>query len=291
MKIQWNPFLYREMKHYAGSRRLYRWMMVYEVFLAVVTEVGYKIVFRTGWNHIMDYSGVAYLYFILAGILGGTVLLVVPSFAAGSIATEWENQTMELLLTTSVDASQIVVGKVLSSICLVLLLVIAGVPFLAVAFIVGGIQQKHLAEFLFLILVESVFIGSMGVCLSAFLRKTNVAGIRAYMASLGISLGTPLVVGVIYFILHAYRGGRYMEGRSRFGWVVLILLCNPLVAIASLLTDQMGYGDRFQKLLCLLGPLPDFLLEHWCLTSVVVQLVISLVSLILSTRKIEKYYS
>ena len=41
MKIQWNPFLYREMKRYAGSRSFYVWLVVYEIFLALVTE--YKI--------------------------------------------------------------------------------------------------------------------------------------------------------------------------------------------------------------------------------------------------------
>lgn len=290
MKIQLNPFLYREMKRYAGSRMFYIWLAVYEIFLAVVTGVGYNVVLRTGWDHIMDYSGAANLYFILSGILAFTVLLMVPSFSAGSIASEWDNQTMELLLTTSVTSSQIVTGKLLSSICLVVLLVIAGTPFLAVSFILGGIQQKNLVEFILLTIVEAVFIGSIGVCLSAFSKKTDMAGIKAYLVSTGISIGTPLLAGVAYIMLNAYRGGQDVAGKGSLGWVMLILLCNPVVTIASLLMDQMGYGDTFEELLCVLGPVPDFFLNHWCLISVGTQLVISLVLLVLAAHKIEKYY-
>ncbi len=290
MKIQWNPFLYREMKRYAGSRSFYVWLVVYEIFLALVTGVGYNVVLRTGWAHIMDYSGAAYLYFILSGILGLTVLVMVPSVAAGSIASEWENQTMELLLTTAVTPSQIVAGKLLASICMAILLVIAGVPFLAVSFILGGIQQKHVLEFVLLMIIEAVFIGSIGVCMSAFSRKTDGAGVRSYLVTLGVSIGTPLIAGVVYIIINAYRGSRYMAGQGGLGEIMLILLCNPVVTTASLLTDQMGYGNKFQEILCVLGPVPDFFLEHWCLISAVVQFMISLVLLFISARRIKKYY-
>ena len=81
-----------------------------------------------------------------------------------------------------------------------------------------------------------------------------------------------------------------MAGQGGLGEIMLILLCNPVVTTASLLTDQMGYGNKFQEILCVLGTVPDFFLEHWCLISAVVQLMISLVLLFISARRIKKYY-
>lgn len=290
MKLQINPFLYREMKRYAGSRRFYVGLFVYEIFLALVTSVGYSVVLHTSWNQIMDYSGVAYVYFILAGILGLTVLMMVPSFAAGSLASEWEDRTMELLLASSVKTSEIVAGKLLSSICLAVLLVVAGMPFLAVTFIIGGIHKKHLIEFLLLMVVEAVFVGSVGVSISASSRKVDTAGLKSYGMSVGLSVGTPLIAVVMYLIEKTYRRGTDADGQGTLGGVMLILLLNPLVTVASLLTDQMGYRSKFEELLCVLGPVPSFVLEHWCLVSVAAQLMTSLILLFLSARKIEKYY-
>lgn len=290
MKLQINPFLYREMKRYAGSRRFYTGLSVFVGFLALVTGVGYNMVLRASWDQVMDYSGVAYVYFILAGILGLTVLLMVPSFAAGSLASEWEDNTMELLLTSSVRPSEIVVGKLMSSICLAVLMVVAGMPFLAVTFIIGGIHKKHLIEFILLMIVESVFVGSVGVSISASSRKADTAGLKSYSMSMGLSVGTPLIAAVMYLVEKTYQRGTDASGQGSFGGVMLIFLLNPLVTVASLLTDQMGYRSKFEELLCVLGPVPSFFLDHWCFVSIAVQLMVSLSLLFLSTWKIKNYY-
>ena len=114
MKFKLNPILREEMKRYAGSRRFYVWLAAYELLLLAVLGTGYGIALRNGWNHVMDYSGIAYVYLVLAGILGSTVLLLVPSFAAASIASEWEDRTMELLMASPLKPFRIVAGKMLS---------------------------------------------------------------------------------------------------------------------------------------------------------------------------------
>ena len=65
--------------------------------------------------------------------------------------------------------------------------------------------------------------------------------------------------------------------------------CDLNLKQASALGDW-GYGNKFQEILCVLGPVPDFFLEHWCLISAVVQFMISLVLLFISARRIKKYY-
>lgn len=62
MKFKLNPILREEMKRYAGSRRFYVWLAAYELLLLAVSGTGYGIALRNGWNHVMDYSGIAYVY-------------------------------------------------------------------------------------------------------------------------------------------------------------------------------------------------------------------------------------
>ena len=153
------------------------------------------------------------MYLVLAGILGSTVLLLVPSFAAASIASEWEDRTMELLMASPLKPFRIVAGKMLSSICLTLLFIVAGMPFLSLVFVIGGVEKRYLLELLLVLAVESVFTGSIGVYLSALSRKTDTAGIRSYLAAMGAGIGTILIVAVVYIL----RKQRWTSGRGQSG--------------------------------------------------------------------------
>lgn len=117
-----------------------------------------------------------------------------------------------------------------------------------------------------------------------------MAGLQSYAASMGLSVGTALVVVVVYIIERTSQGGGDIVQKGGFGGVMLILLFNPLITMASLLTDQMGYRNKFQELLCVLGPVPEFVMMHWCLISILIQMMVSIILLILSKRKVEKYY-
>ena len=136
--------------------------------------------------------------------------------------------------------------------------------------------------------VESVFTGSIGVYLSALSRKTDTAGIRSYLAAMGAGIGTILIVAVVY-ILRKSSGG-HPAGVSPVSTFVLLLLVNPLVTLASLLMGHMGYTVKFERLLNVLGTLPQGILTHWCMISVLLQLLLSAVFFVLTVRRLQHYY-
>ena len=176
----------------------------------------------------------------------------------------------------------------LSSICLTLLFIVAGMPFLSLVFVIGGVEKRHLLELLLVLAVESVFTGSIGVYLSALSRKTDTAGIRSYLAAMGAGIGTILIVAVVY-ILRKSSGG-HPAGVSPVSAFVLLLLVNPLVTLASLLMSHMGYTVKFERLLNVLGTLPQGILTHWCMISVLLQLLLSAVFFVLTVRRLQHYY-
>ena len=195
---------------------------------------------------------------------------------------------MELLMASPLKPFRIVAGKMLSSICLTLLFIVAGMPFLSLVFVIGGVEKRHLLELLLVLAVESVFTGSIGVYLSALSRKTDTAGIRSYLAAMGAGIGTILIVAVVY-ILRKSSGG-HPAGVSPVSTFVLLLLVNPLVTLASLLMGHMGYTVKFERLLNVLGTLPQGILTHWCMISVLLQLLLSAVFFVLTVRRLQHYY-
>ena len=67
------------------------------------------------------------------------VLLIGPALAAGTIAQERERRTIEYLYATPLSNLEIVIGKLGGRVLQILGLVLAGVPVLALAMLLGGI--------------------------------------------------------------------------------------------------------------------------------------------------------
>jgi ABC-type transport system involved in multi-copper enzyme maturation permease subunit len=70
------------------------------------------------------------------------VLLLAPAMAAGTIATERERRTIEYLFTSPLSSLEIVLGKLAARLLHVFCLVLAGVPVLALAMLMGELRQR-----------------------------------------------------------------------------------------------------------------------------------------------------
>ena len=67
------------------------------------------------------------------------VALMAPTFAAGSITGEKERKTYELLLASPLRPSTILVGKLLSSLSYLVILIISSLPLMILCYLLGGL--------------------------------------------------------------------------------------------------------------------------------------------------------
>lgn len=288
MRYHMNPILKKEMKRHVRSRHFFTGLILYEALLAFVSAAGYGGVFQRSWNYRIDYSSAAYMYFVLAGILAVTVMLMIPLPAAGSIVGEKENHTMELLMSSPLGIRRILTGKLMAALCFAFLLVTAAFPFLAMAFTLGGVEKRHLLQLLAVLFIEAVFLGCIGICFSAASERMDSAGMWSYLTALGVCIGSIILEAGIYLVCHSY--GTAAADRGRLGGFMLLLLGNPLITVASLLAGQMGYNEKFCELLTALGPVPEVVLDHWCGISICVQVVLSSVLLLSAAYRMKRYY-
>ena len=86
------------------------------------------------------------------------VALVAPSFAAGSITGEKERKTYEMLLASPLQPTSILVGKLLSSLTYLVILILSSLPLMILCFLLGGILLSEIARaYLILILAAGTF--------------------------------------------------------------------------------------------------------------------------------------
>ena len=155
-------------------------------------------------------------------------LLVAPALTSSSISIEREKQTLELLITTPASTLGMVVGKLLSSLAYVFLLVVASVPLMSIVFAFGGIAPDDVLRAYLLLFTVAFGVGSVGLFLSALIKRTQIATAVSYLLVFLVVIGA--------FILHTYLlaiSTGPADGVRRTPPEALLLL-NPLVADVDL---------------------------------------------------------
>lgn len=114
--------------------------------------------------------------------------LMAPSFAAGAISGEKERKSYEMLLASPLRPGAIVLGKLLASLCHLLLLVFASLPIVMLCLPLGGVSlYEALAAYLGLILSVITF-GMISLATSSYFRRTSAALVVAYLIILPLAL-------------------------------------------------------------------------------------------------------
>jgi ABC-type transport system involved in multi-copper enzyme maturation permease subunit len=121
------------------------------------------------------------------------VLLVVflaPAATSGAISLEREKQTLDLLTATPVSTLGIVLGKLVSALAFVVVLILASIPLTAVVFVFGGVGPEDIARGYVVLLVTALGFGSVGLLLSSLTRRTQSATVLTYLVVLVLTVGT-----------------------------------------------------------------------------------------------------
>lgn len=116
-----------------------------------------------------------------------------------SISDEIYHRTLGVLMTTPIGGFQIVLGKLLSKLLQLLLLLAITLPLLAIVRVFGGVPWGYLVSALCVTLTTVIFVGSLSLFLSIFTRRAYVV-IIATILSLGLLFALlPLIAA---FVVH-----------------------------------------------------------------------------------------
>jgi ABC-type transport system involved in multi-copper enzyme maturation permease subunit len=116
------------------------------------------------------------------------VALLSPTFAAGSITGEKERKTYEMLLASPLRPSVILVGKLLSSLSYLVLLIVSSLPLMILCFLLGGILLSEIARaYLVLVLAAGTF-GLLSIGCSCYFRRTSSALVVSYLVILPLAV-------------------------------------------------------------------------------------------------------
>ncbi|HJP70348.1 MAG TPA: ABC transporter permease subunit [Candidatus Limnocylindria bacterium] len=120
------------------------------------------------------------------------VSMMAPAFTAGQISLEREKQTLDLLISTPMRPSAIVIGKLVTALAFVVLMIVAAIPITAIVLMYGGASVDDIIRQQVLLLSVAVGFGAIGLFASALMRRTQAATVVAYGAVLALTLGSAM---------------------------------------------------------------------------------------------------
>ncbi|MDP8905359.1 MAG: ABC transporter permease subunit, partial [Chloroflexota bacterium] len=118
------------------------------------------------------------------------VLILAPAFTAGAISLEREKQTLELLITTPLSTLGMVVGKLLSALTYVFLLIIASIPLASLVFVFGSVGPEDLLRGYVMLFALAFGMGAIGLFISALVKRTQTATVLTFVLVIVLSIGT-----------------------------------------------------------------------------------------------------
>jgi ABC-type transport system involved in multi-copper enzyme maturation permease subunit len=122
------------------------------------------------------------------------VVFLAPAFTAGAISLEREKQTLDMLAATPISSVAIVLGKLLSALTYVFVLIGASVPLTAMVFVFGGVGPDEVLRGYVVLLVSAIGLGSLGLFISAVMQRTQAATVVTFFSVIFLTMGTLFVV-------------------------------------------------------------------------------------------------
>jgi len=155
------------------------------------------------------------------------LFLIAPGIAASAVSAEREHGTLDLLFLTRQTTFALVIGKFLGAVTQMLVVIISGLPVIAVVFFYGGVSPAEMAKGYLTILAVSLFYASLGFLASCLFTRVASAVAWAYGFMLIHILGLPLAL-VVFLVFFPDFGGNES---------LLMHLSGPLEHLMSYLGD------------------------------------------------------
>lgn len=237
MKI--NPILKNESKVGVRTFRFNLMVMLYVGILSIVAMWAYYFINSDRNGMGIDLSSFTILNFALACGQAVLLMLIVPVLTSTSITGERERQTLDILLSTNLSPMKIVVGKLMSTVTKVALLIVSTMPIYAINFLVGGTSFKELIILTIFFISTTIYVGSIGIFMSTIFKTSKSSTVASILTVIFIVIGT-IIIGAV-MISRDYYNAISNNTISTFKitlpfWIYI----NPTIEFIYILIKQNG---------------------------------------------------
>jgi len=274
-----NPVYKREILRIIRAPRMVMTVFFFNLVLAVIGITCVTAIMNNS-NSVstMDYTTVLRVYEILAMVDGFLVIIMMPTLTAGGICHEREKNTFDTLYVSGISSRNIVMGKLMAALSVVMTIVVSTLPLLSLAFVFGGIRYLNLLSMVAILFVHATYIGNISLAFSSYSKTITFSITASYAAIICVTIGSV----VMCYLLNAIG--------MNFRWFYYIMLFNPAYTFMVFIFNQVG-DDRAVHFLNEFCGLPNegLIVDNWSAFSLCAQMVVAVVLFFIAARGISIY--
>lgn len=243
-----NPVLRKEIK---TSMRSWKIFLAIGLYLLLMFGAVFMFIYFTQLSittYSFNFEDASVFYILMSLLQLGFIMFISPALTSGSISGEREKQTLDIMLLTKMNPISIIIGKLLSSLGIVIIMIITSFPIFSIVLNYCGISIINLLTIFGFFILISCTMGSIGIFFSTIFKKTSIATVASYIFIFVICI-LNLIAYVINksFPYYFSRLQNYNYQTSLISDLVdtLFLATNPFVGFGKTITLQIGMGDIF----------------------------------------------
>lgn len=199
-----NPVLTKEMRVRMRGSRAYWVLSGYLTFLSLILFFNYY----HWWDNAYNAGGFSSsarigqeIFYWISITQAFLILFITPAITSSAITIEKEQRTLEMLKMTRLSRDSIILGKILSCVGFVTLLILSSLPLTSICFFLGGVSPDQVVSSYLLILSGCLLTASIGIVWSTLCSSSSLS-IAATYATLLITL---LLMAILIAILQEAR--------------------------------------------------------------------------------------
>lgn len=181
-----NPIFKRE---FVAGARSWRTLVIVAGYLLLLSCVLLAL-WPSGGIQSLVAEGAKRIFTIFFGVDLALTLLLAPAFCATSITYERENGTYPSLFMTQLGAFDIMSGKLMASILMILIVSLLSMPVAAICALTGGVDIPFMLKAMGLIFVSAVSYGVIGLACSSLCSRSSPAILLNYVVILVLAGAT-----------------------------------------------------------------------------------------------------
>ncbi|MFM8321809.1 MAG: ABC transporter permease [Chloroflexota bacterium] len=243
-----NPVIVKEVRTRMRGGRAFTVVTVHLAALGLILALAY-LVFSASLTTSTSLEERRTLGKLMFGLLVGMELTMIsftaPALTSGAIASEHERQTYDLIKVSLLPARALVLGKYLSGLSFVLLLIFTALPMLGPAYLIGGLLPQEVIIAVLVLLMTAVSFCAAGMFFSSLTRRTLFATVLSYAYAILSVFGVP-VMALFLLIIFSARLNTSVTDLSPLVEALLIFSAWLVIATnpgASLVASEIGLLD------------------------------------------------
>lgn len=214
-----SPILNRELLVFLRGKRSFLGLLIY---LAVLGVTAGAVWFACQEEYGQIRRDILSRNLFLAVTIAQLILFPLYAIVMTSmkINAEHDAKTFDLLISTPISTSHLILAKYASVVLVILLLAAASAPVLALCFLLGGISWQDFVRAYYVIFLAVAAYGMLGIACSANSRKNYVALFDAFMLVLLFYIGAVLLIQLLLesaggFLTEALSGNTRLSAEIR----------------------------------------------------------------------------